>query len=192
MMVGTNINSTETAKLIPVNSIGAEIGVWKGATSEKFLKVGLAHLHLVDPWSLTPWFDNLTPDLQEKVMEKYSSKLVKSKSRKDFQKYYDNVYDSVCKKFNKPNVTIHRKSSKDFFNEFKGELDWIYIDGDHSYEGCLYDLQQSLKIVKKGGLIMADDYGNKGAVKNAINDFIKEHNLQLTVFANNQVKIEVK
>jgi len=192
MMVGHNINSTESAKLVPKDSIGAEIGVWKGVTSEKFLNVGLKHLHLVDPWSLTPWFDNLSTELQEKAIEKYASKLVKSRNKEDFQKYYDNVYADVCKKFNRPNVTIHRKTSKEFFEQFDGKLDWIYIDGDHSYDGCLYDLRQSLNIVKKDGLIMADDYGNKGNVKKAIDDFILETGLKLTVFANNQIRIYLK
>ena len=38
-------------------------------------------------------------------------------------------------------------------------LDWIYIDGNHSYEQCIKDLKNALNIVKPGVLIIGDDYG---------------------------------
>ena len=38
MMVGKNTGSTETAKRIPIDSIGVEIGVWRGDTTDKFIK----------------------------------------------------------------------------------------------------------------------------------------------------------
>ena len=50
MMLGKNVGSEETWKRIPFNSVGVEIGVWKGDSSEKFLRKA-SHLHLVDQWS---------------------------------------------------------------------------------------------------------------------------------------------
>jgi hypothetical protein len=37
-------------------------------------------------------------------------------------------------------------------------FDMIYIDGDHSYNGCKIDLELSLQKVKPGGILMGHDY----------------------------------
>ena len=50
MMFGKNPGTDETWKRIPENSVGAELGVWQGESSEKFLKRA-KHVHLVDSWS---------------------------------------------------------------------------------------------------------------------------------------------
>jgi len=39
-----------------------------------------------------------------------------------------------------------------------GKLDMIFIDGDHSLEGASGDIAIWIKHVKKGGLILVDDY----------------------------------
>ena len=36
-------------------------------------------------------------------------------------------------------------------------LDWIYIDGDHSYEAVKADLKAAMQAVKRGGFICGDD-----------------------------------
>jgi predicted O-methyltransferase YrrM len=41
-----------------------------------------------------------------------------------------------------------------------GELDLLFIDGDHSYEGALRDYQNYSPLVKKGGLIAFHDIVN--------------------------------
>jgi predicted O-methyltransferase YrrM len=38
-------------------------------------------------------------------------------------------------------------------------LDWVYIDGDHSYEAVKRDLEAYYRVVKPGGFIAGDDYG---------------------------------
>lgn len=37
--------------------------------------------------------------------------------------------------------------------------DYIYIDGDHRYEGVKKDIQAALPLLKKGGVVVFDDYG---------------------------------
>jgi hypothetical protein len=44
-----NPGASIVAKLLPENSIGVEIGVWRGDSSVEFLERA-AFLHLVDPW----------------------------------------------------------------------------------------------------------------------------------------------
>jgi predicted O-methyltransferase YrrM len=51
--------------------------------------------------------------------------------------------------------------------------DLIYIDGDHSYEGCLEDLRNYRPALAPDGLILADDYSFEG-VNRAITEFVAE------------------
>jgi Methyltransferase domain len=46
-----------------------------------------------------------------------------------------------------------------------GQLDWIYIDGLHSYDGVRSDLDHYKSKVKPGGLIMGHDYTNHARAK---------------------------
>lgn len=192
MMVGQNNHSHETVNRIPRGTVGAEIGVWKGDSSKKFLTTNPEELHLVDAWSLDVWYDDLPEAKQKEVLEKYSKSLGINKTREAYQKYYDGIYESVVKRFsNDENVIIHRMDSKEWFMTTDVKLDWIYVDGDHSYNGCLRDLNLSLGVVKPGGIIFGDDYGNKVEVKKAVDDFIFERNLTLEVFAKNQFQINL-
>lgn len=191
MMFGQNNGTDETWKLIPPNSIGVELGVWEGLSSEKFLRRA-QHLHLVDPWSITPYKDSDEFGDYAGYLSRYS-KLVKSTNPSDFQKYYDNIAETVQVKFKNSPVTIHRCSTDEFFDSFTELVDWIYVDALHSYDGCLSDLRKSLRIVKPGGFIFGDDYGNrnKPGVTQAVDTFRKETSLPFTNFHATQYMFEV-
>jgi predicted O-methyltransferase YrrM len=55
------------------------------------------------------------------------------------------------------------------------EIDILFIDGDHSYQGVINDFLLYEKFVKKGGYIIFDDYNDPTEVHNtsqAVNDII--------------------
>jgi len=187
MMLGTNIGTDETWKLIPKDSVGAELGVWKGESSVKFLQRA-GHLHLVDPWSAVAYEDSDEFGDYAGYLNRYS-KIVGSNKPEDFQKYYDGIAESVKMKFKNDPVTIHRITTDEFFDTFEGQVDWVYVDALHSFEGCLSDLRRSLKIIRPGGFIIGDDYGNKPGVVQAVDQFIKETSLTLDNFHTNQFRI---
>jgi hypothetical protein len=187
MMFGTNSGSNETWKLIPQNSIGVELGVWKGDSSEKFLQRA-RHIHLVDPWSVTPYKDSDEFGDYDGYLTRYS-KLVGSRNPADFQSYYDNIAESVKLRFKAKPVTIHRCTTDDFFSKFKEKVDWVYVDALHSYDGCLSDLRKSREIINAGGFIIGDDYGNKEGVVRAVDQFIRETGLVLDNFFKSQYRI---
>tara|TARA_R110002020_G_scaffold176222_5_gene368370 strand:- start:3530 stop:4090 length:561 start_codon:yes stop_codon:yes gene_type:complete len=65
-----------------------------------------------------------------------------------------------------------------FDSHYPEGIDYCLVDGDHSYEGCFGDLNLIFPRVKKGGLILIDDYesGPPGgcsipAVTKACDDF---------------------
>lgn len=66
-----------------------------------------------------------------------------------------------------------------------GKFDYIYIDGDHSYGGCMSDLQAAHTKLDSGGVIVCDDYGNPFGVRQAVDKFCKEHNYSIENMANN-------
>ncbi len=189
MMFGQNTGSDETWKRIPQGSIGVELGVWKGETSHKFLQRA-GHLHLVDPWSAVAYEDSDEFGDYAGYLARYS-KIVGSQSPADFQKYYDNIAANVELKFKDQPITIHRMTTDTFFETFEGQVDWVYVDALHSFDGCLSDLRNSLKIVKPGGYIFGDDYGNKPGVVLAVDAFITETGLVLDNFYTTQYEIKV-
>ena len=201
---GVNKDSDKILHLIKPGTIGAEIGVWKGSSSEKFLKKGLKKFYMVDSWSLSgydPAVQANDPTFSlTKVFNNYQG-LVGSKHPADFEDYYDKIYNGVVKKFSKyEEAEICRMGSNDWFEQYKktGEkLDWIYIDGDHSYTGVKNDLNNAIEVVKPGGIIIGDDYkwksldADKGGVKKAVNEFVSQRSLLLDGHGNVQWSIKL-
>ena len=189
MATHTNKDSQNLMHLIQPNSIGAEIGVWMGNTSTQFLKKGLKKFYMVDVYSVEPYKENSEMSYQE-YLAKYQP-ITGEFAEAGFQKFYDRVYNEVKERFKIfKEVEICRVTSDEWFEQFmaaKGHgndemLDWIYIDGDHSFEGCYTDLKYALEVVKPSGLIIGDDYiwpgakWGKNGVTEAVNKFKDENN----------------
>ena len=200
-MMGSPINceSQHIIPHIPKNSIGAEIGVWMGNSSTRFLKMTQpAHLHLVDPWSKEPYKQqtNSEHNSYDQYLAKYST-VTGSKNEAAYDEFYEKVYRGVVDKFKgKDNVTIHRVWSTEFFDTFEGKLDWIYVDGDHSYEGCYKDLVDCLKVMSPDGIIFGDDYAwrpknGKPGVTAAVDQFVLENNFNLERLGNREYMIRI-
>ena len=190
MMTGYNKHSQQAVKRIPKNAVGAEIGVWRGYTTEKFLESNPKEYHLVDAWSTKAWFPQLSPEKQESIRERYAKAFNIKPTVHALEKYYEEVYSEVCEKFKEtPCITIHRADSKKWLTETDIQLDWIYIDGDHTYEGVTFDLEASLRVLKEDGTLLGDDYGNKPGVKKAVDEFVEKHGFKLEVFAETQFQI---
>lgn len=60
-------------------------------------------------------------------------------------------------------------------------LDFVYIDGDHSYKHVIDDLNAWLPKIRIGGVLCGHDYagGHCPDVYNAVNDFANDKNLYL-------------
>lgn len=44
------------------------------------------------------------------------------------------------------------------FLSYEGQMDLVFVDADHSYEGVQNDTRQALKLVRPGGVVVWDDY----------------------------------
>lgn len=112
---------------------GVEVGVYKGEFTELFLKEGL-YVYAIDPWLA------------------YSEQ-----SRQERQEF---LYRHTLRELKKyPNCEIIRKSSMDAVKDFKdNSLDFVYLDGDHSFQAITNDICEWEKKVKIGGILAGHDY----------------------------------
>jgi predicted O-methyltransferase YrrM len=54
-------------------------------------------------------------------------------------------------------ISIHIQRSSDFFAACESKFGYIYLDGNHSYEGSRYDFEESLKLATDNALIVLHD-----------------------------------
>lgn len=62
-------------------------------------------------------------------------------------------------------ITFVRSSSQEYAQEMckmhdKPKFDLIFIDGDHSYEGCSMDLKDYVQFLEDGGYLVMHDYNS--------------------------------
>lgn len=169
---------------LPRRAVGAEIGVHLGEFSKRVLKdAAPVEYHLIDPWRIsnaavhdkTPLFGakNVTQEEMDRRFRKVSA---------DMKGYVENGQ-----------VTIHREYSDEAAKTFPADhFDFVYIDGDHSYQGVFADLENYSTKVKIKGLLILDDYtrGNWWGtdIIDACHDFLAKHrNFLIDFKASSQV-----
>ena len=54
-------------------------------------------------------------------------------------------------------VRVHLERTDAFFPRCTAAYGYIYLDGDHSYEGCRYDFEQALRLAAPGAMIALHD-----------------------------------
>lgn len=171
--------------LYPLQSTGAEIGVWEGVFAKELMYSNPPKkMYLIDPFL---------------YIEEYSQSAYGNKNMS--QKIMNEKFQMLKKKFKNEIkhgiVEVLRKKSDEALNDIEdASLDWVYIDGNHSYDYALNDLKSFYKKVKQGGLITGDDYGtigwwNKGVTK-AVDTFLtlKEYKTELFMIKNKQYIIK--
>ena len=72
-------------------------------------------------------------------------------------------------------------------------IDFVFLDGGHSYTTVLNDLEVIYKSLRnKNKVILCDDYGEESLikeVKNAIDDFTKTNSIKLSIIENRSAKL---
>ena len=79
----------------------------------------------------------------------------------------------LLKKFNK-NVILYKGLSEKILPKIKmSEIDFVFLDGGHSYETVKKDLSLILSTIKKNKIIICDDYDQKDyGVKKAVDELM--------------------
>jgi predicted O-methyltransferase YrrM len=99
---------------------------------------------------------------------------------------YDNVQDGVTS----GKCILHSGDSSVVLQEFKDSyFDWIYIDGDHYYEGVKKDIQSAKSKIKPGGFLVFNDYSvwspvsmTHCGVARAVNEFCLGEGWEIVYF----------
>ncbi len=157
---------------------GAEIGVFAGDLSKRLLsqRPDLT-LYMVDSWGANqkPEFlasDDFHGTLTQDVQDGYAE------------------FTRIATSFAGDRAQIVHKLSADAVGDIAdGSLDFVFIDADHSYEGCKADIENWYPKVRNGGFIGGHDYANGEhtfgpMVKRAVDEMIPALGLKLELDAN--------
>lgn len=135
---------------------GVEIGVSRGEFSEKILRVGLK-LHCVDPWDTYP-----------------DSRLTEERQKDN----YEITLRRLDKHIKSGNCEIHKEYSDKASEKFPDKsLDFVFIDGMHTFDGCVTDLIKWCPKVRSGGMVALHDYCpmNRNGVVRAVDAYTYCH-----------------
>lgn len=139
---------------------GAEIGVMRGDYSHEILtRVPGCHLFCIDPWSMYE-YSHRTMKSQE---ANYAAAVVK------LQPF---VESDRC--------TIMRMTSEEAVKHFAdGGLDFVFIDGDHTFDHAVVDIVQWSRKVRSGGIVAVHDYipMRRGGVMKAVDAYTHCHHI---------------
>lgn len=141
------------------NLIGCEIGVCHGFTTKFLLQnvPNISKIYCIDHYpSYVEWDGTrLTEERQEETKRKCKERL---------QEY--------------SSVEFVYQSSQDFVNNIPDDtLDFIFIDGEHSYESTIRDIENYWPKMKKGGLFSGHDI-NLSSVEKAVRDFFIDQKIE--------------
>jgi predicted O-methyltransferase YrrM len=132
------------ARKLPSKAVVVEIGSWQGKSTfciSKGLKSG--NVYAIDPFNR-----DAGKDFGSQI--EYNNKIFEDSLEFGFKK---NMIDfKVVDK-----ITIKKGYSYDFHNDFS-EIDFLFIDGDHSIEGCKLDFDLYASKIKSGGYLAFHDY----------------------------------
>lgn len=138
-----------------------EIGVWKGVNAFRLLGV----LSQLEWWGVDTW---APPDCGSSYSK--SGAEIAAKTEQEFHAAYESAVDAV-RPFGDRVHIISASSMKAVVQFEDRSLDLVFIDADHSYEGCLADIIAWTPKVKIGGYVCGHDYANKrGDVKGAVDE----------------------
>lgn len=147
----------------------AEIGVFEGKITFHLLNKlnNIENYYCIDSWEL---------------YDEYKESLYSDKWKNfDWNLIYKNFIEN-SKKFD--NIIIYRMKSLEAVKKFKDKsLDFIFIDGNHSYEYTKNDIINWRKKLKDGGVLAGHDYRNdKYGVKKAVDELIENFNVTNTIW----------
>ena len=129
------LNSTKISSLV-------ELGVYKGDFAEQILKRcdSIKRYYMIDPWRhLDDW--NKPANKEDDIFEQFLSETI---SKTDFA--------------SDKRVILRGKTTEVIEHISDGELDFAYIDGDHTLKGITIDLIRTFPKIREGGWIGGDDF----------------------------------
>ena len=155
-------------------TIGCEVGVEKGKNAQDMFEyIPNLKLYAVDPYKQHPEYSPTA----ETYLRHWDDRYLRAVKRQAKRRLQDK------------NAVIIEKFSEDAVKDIlDSSLDFVYIDGDHSYDFVMQDIIIWSRKVRKGGIISGHDYfydnnkeGRKAKVTQAVNDYSKVHGIKFYI-----------
>ena len=144
-------------KRLGENVVGVEIGTCRAESTAYLLDKcpNIVKLYTIDPYKA---YDDWNGEIDQDVLDKFMMI-----AQENLKQHGDRVQ-------------MIRETSSDAASKIKtitekAEFDFIFVDGDHSYETTLADCEAYYPLLKKGGLFCGHDYTTLESVKKAVTDF---------------------
>ena len=142
--------------------VGAEIGTFEGENAESILKIlPIKKIYLIDPYEK---YEDYEKDTAYNSLNR-----AEQKAKKKLMRY-------------KEKIVWVKKKSTEALKEIPDNLDFVYIDGNHSYEFAKEDMDNYYKKLKAGGVLAGHDIENgidlKEGVTLAFVEFINKNHLK--------------
>ena len=175
-----------------INTI-LEIGVFQGVTGRNICEL-LSRTEKDFKYIGIDVFDSMYDKQKEILPIMKSSNPLKNIYYKYFKKTEPYSLEGVkqfLKKFER-NVILYKGNSNQVLRNFVHKnINYIIIDGGHSYETVIEDLNLSAKILSPQGIIMCDDYIHNQApgVKMAVDEFVKKNDFKIEVINKRMAKL---
>lgn len=140
--------------------VGALFGKSTCYLGAKLKKSGKrVHVTVVDPWDLS----GIQAEMQQKFKKQGSTDM--------FGAFMENVANTGITDM----ITPMRMMSDAAFEQFVKQeklFKFIMIDGDHSYAQVKKDIQNALRCIAPGGIIVGDDFSGGGGVARAVREVL--------------------
>lgn len=134
-----------------------EIGSWFGKSTKYLLEKVEKSGKKINVEVIDTFKGSLNEDFHQQVVGEHDNDI--------YQHFYQNIEHNQ-------NIVVHKNYSQDSAELFPtNSIDFLMIDGDHSYEGVTSDINNYFHKVKPGGIISGDDYNVFDGTTLAVNDF---------------------
>lgn len=149
-----------------------EVGTYQGAFADIIIgRTNPTNFYAVDPLRLFPGM-NSNPGVEFNSQDKL-----------------DRLAGAVSARLNRHGHTLIRETSDVASQSFEdNSIDLVYLDADHSFDGCSADIDYWYPKVRQGGILAGHDYcdgnpqkGHVYGVIQAVAQLVDEHNLDLFV-----------
>lgn len=146
-------------KRLGENITGIEIGTCRAESTAYLLDKcpNIQRIFTIDPYK---GYDDWNGEITQESVDKFREVAIKN-----LEQFGDRV-------------RMIREPSVQAANNFTDTLvDFIFVDGDHSYDATLADCEAYYPFLKEGGLFCGHDYSSIDAVYRAVNDFRDKHKI---------------
>lgn len=155
---------------LPGPGVVAEIGVFRGETSEYVLKTcENVTLHMVDPWEA----------IDKETAYYKSSDPCARHPQESFDKFYEEALKRTRPYMDRRHIHRCRSETLPHRATFPRKLDGAFIDAAHDYNSVVHDMNIVWPMINKGGFMAGHDYQRNGriphirGVKKAVDEFAR-------------------